>query len=363
MRNKKIKWGIVGTGKSAYNFAKALSLSETGKLIAVASRSDNKAKDFANFFNLPLCFSTYKALSNSLEVDIVYIATPNSCHKGNAELFLKAGKNVLIEKPFTTNVKDAEILANLAKKHNLFLMEAMWTRFVPIFDKIESLINSNEIGEILAFHGSIGQSSKIDEKSSLFKREMGGGATLDLGVYLIYWAYYIFGRPTAIQSNSYNGGTNVDLTTTTILSYGRGKYAQIASSIVTRFSNGGIIYGTKGSIEINHPLYCPTSISICKYPKADTLIEHDTIFGKILTKIKHNSYLKNIYFNYPFLRSFFFKKSVYMPIKGSGLQYMVEGVSRYLLNDNTINKKMISIEDTLAIMEIIDKINSTSREI
>ena len=307
---KIIRWGIVGTGKSAHNFAKALSIINNGSLVAVASRSEDNATSFSKEFNLPLSFSSYKCLANSADVDIVYIATSNSCHKGNAELFLNAGKHVLIEKPFTTNAKDAEILISLAKKHNLFLMEAMWTRFIPAFNKVEQLIESEEIGEVVSFHSTLGQPSKIDKNSNLFNTDMGGGSTLDLGVYLVFWSHYLFGIPTNVQSDVYYGATDVDLTTSTILSYDQGRYAHISSSIVTRFSNNGVIYGTKGAIEIHQPLYCPTKISIIKYSKYSGLIGQQSILSKALQKVKSISLLQNLYINYPLFGRFILRNNI-----------------------------------------------------
>jgi len=255
MSKKIINWGIIGTGKAAHNFAKAFALTKCGKLIAIGSRDKERAKNFAQEFDLFLNFSSYSQLANSSEVDIVYIATPNSCHKENALLCLNSGKNVLIEKPFTTNVQDTKTLIDLAIKNNLFLMEAIWTRFIPAFNKIEQLINSGEIGEIKAFQATLGQPSIINQDSNLFNNSIGGGSLLDLGVYPIFWSQFLFGPPTRVQSNLYSGNTDVDITSSILLNYDQGRQANISSSIVTRFANNGVIYGTKGAIEIHQPLY------------------------------------------------------------------------------------------------------------
>ena len=217
MSKKVINWGVIGTGKVAHNFAKALTITKHGKLIAIGSRDKEKAKKFAQEFDLSLNFSSYLQLANNSEVDIVYIATPNSCHKENALLCLNSGKNVLIEKPFTTNVQDTKTLIDLAIKNNLFLMEAIWTRFIPAFNKIEQLINSGEIGEIKTFQATLGQPSIINQDSNLFNNAMGGGSLLDLGVYLIFWSQFFFGSPTRVQSNLYRGNTDVDITASILL--------------------------------------------------------------------------------------------------------------------------------------------------
>ena len=357
-----INWGIIGTGKSAHNFAKALSITKSGKLVAIGSRDKGNAKNFAHEFGLAFHFPSYSQLASSSEVDIVYIATPNSCHKENALLCLNAGKNVLIEKPFTTNVKDTKILIDLAQEKNLFLMEAMWTYFVPAFSKIEYLIKSGEIGEIMSFQATLGQPSVVNKESNLFNHSMGGGSLLDLGVYPIYWSQFLFGAPIRIQGEAYYGDTDVDLTSSMILSYNQGKQANISSSIVTRFANNGVIYGSKGAIEIHQPLYCPTAISIIKYKGSNASAKNKkSYFGKILDKVKSFPILQNLYVNYPLLGQFILrnrrKTTIYFPIIGNGLQYMAEEVSNYLINQ-TMDSKIIPLTVTMSISETISKAKS-----
>ena len=364
MLSRRINWGIIGTGKSAHNLAQALSMTKSGKLVAISSRKLINAKKFAQEFNLPLYFSSCKEFANNIEIDIVYIATPNSCHKEHALLCLEAGKNVLVEKPFTTNTKDAQILIDLAKKNNLFLMEAMWTRFTPAFIKVEQLIKSGEIGEIVSFQSSLGQPSEIDKSRNLFNGSMGGGATLDLGVYLVFWAHRLFGSPDHVQSSVHYGDTDVDLTSSAILSYGQGKYTHLSSSIISRFLNNGIIYGDKGFIEIRQPLYCPTAFSITKYSEINHFESRQSILRGLLSKIKRSHLLQNLYMNHPLLGRYILgvttKRAIHMPIKGNGLQYMTEEVSRYLLGDKSTNGKIISLSETLATMKVVDKIRRTT---
>ena len=362
MSKKVINWGVIGTGKAAHNFAKALTITKHGKLIAIGSRDKEKAKKFAQEFDLSLNFSSYLQLANNSEVDIVYIATPNSCHKENALLCLNSGKNVLIEKPFTTNVQDTKTLIDLAIKNNLFLMEAIWTRFIPAFNKIEQLINSGEIGEIKAFQATLGQPSIINQDSNLFNNSIGGGSLLDLGVYPIFWSQFLFGPPTRVQSNLYSGNTDVDITSSMLLNYDQGRQANISSSIVTRFANNGIIYGTKGAIEIHQPLYCPTAVSIIKYKEAVASAKNKKSFlSKILDKLKSFPILQNLYVNYPLLGQYILKNrrktTIYFPIKGNGLQYMAEEVSNYLINQ-PMDSKIIPLTVTMSISETIHQAKS-----
>ena len=352
---KFIHWGIIGTGKSAHNFAHALSMTKYGNLIAIGSRNKQRAKEFSNKFHLLEYFSSYLQLVNNSKIDIVYVATPNACHKKDVLLCLNAGKGVLVEKPFTTNIEDAKVLIDVAAEKNLFLMEAMWTRFIPAFNKVEQLISSGEIGEVRSFHATLGQPSIVNKKSNLFNGSMGGGSLLDLGVYPIFWSEFLFGPPTKIQSNIDCGNTDVDLTSSIILSYKNGKQSNIMSSIVTRFSNNGIIYGTKGAIEIHQPLYCPTTISVTRYPK-DNLENKKLLIGKILSVAKRSLFLRNLYANYPLLGQFIGrtnKSTISFPIRGNGLQYMANEVSDYLANQIE-GSKIIALSDTMSVVRTIE---------
>jgi predicted dehydrogenase len=363
LNKEKINWGILGTGKAAYNFAKALSITKNAELVAVASRDEGRAKNFANKFGLLLYFSDYSHLASSSEVDVIYIATPNSCHKDNAVLCLNAGKGVLIEKPFTTNAKDAEILIDLAKKNNLFLMEAMWTRFIPAFNKVEQLIKSGEIGEVMSFQATIGQPSEINKNNNLFKKSMGGGSLLDLAVYPIFWAQYFLGRPIRAQGDLYCGDTDVDLTSSIILSYNKGKYANISSSIITRLISDGVIYGTKGYIEICPPLYCPTVINVIKYGGVNKIKSKKTFFNRIVDRLKKNTLARNLYVNHLWLGQRVLgnvkKTTIRMPIKGNGMQYMIDEVSNYLINQTT-EDNLVTLTITINSLKIIDSIKCNS---
>jgi hypothetical protein len=241
-------------------------------------------------------------------------------------------------------------------------MEAIWTRFIPAFNKIEQLINSGEIGEIKTFQATLGQPSIINQDNNLFNNSMGGGSLLDLGVYPIFWSQFLFGSPTRVQSNLYSGNTDVDITSSILLNYDQGRQANISSSIVTRFANNGVIYGTKGAIEIHQPLYCPTAVSIIKYKEAGASVKNKKSFlSKISDKVKSFPILQNLYVNYPLLGQYILKNrrktTIYLPIKGNGLQYMAEEVSNYLINQ-PMDSKIIPLTVTMSISETIHKAKS-----
>jgi dihydrodiol dehydrogenase / D-xylose 1-dehydrogenase (NADP) len=354
--NKVINWGILGTGKSAHNFAQSFKFVKYGRLVAVGSRDKNKANKFAKEFNLPFSFSSYSRLASNSEVDIVYVATPNSCHKDNALLCLNSGKSVLIEKPFAVNSEEVKILTDTAKNNNLFIMEAIWTRFIPAFDKVEQLIRRGEIGKIVSFNASLGQSSIVNKNNNLFNNLMGGGSLLDLGIYPIFWSEFIFNSSSSVQSVLHYGDTDVDLTSSIIINYSKGRQSVISSSIITRFTNNGFIYGTDGMVEIHQPLYCPTAISVVKYKKNHSLKNKALFFDKIRNLL----FFKNLYANFPLLGQFVLrstiKKTFYFPIKGNGINYMVNEVSKYLTsNKDNKDNKIIPLSTTMSISKIISK--------
>ena len=360
-KGKIINWGIMGSGKRAYDFAKSLATIKHGRLVAVASRNHDRAMDFANTFQISQYYSSYSQLANNSEIDIVYIATPNSCHKENALICLNANKGVLVEKPFTTNADDAKILIDLSQKKKLFLMEAMWTRFIPAFDRIDRLIQSDTIGEVRFFTATLGLPSRVDLKSNLFNSVMGGGSILDLGVYPIFLSEYFFGSPMTVKSSAYYGDTDVDLMTTVILNYSRGRQASITSSITNRLSNNGYIYGTKGMIEIHQPLYCPTALTVVSYGKEEHVKGGSILMKKALDYARSSSLLKNLYANHPLIGQFLLRNrrkfTINLPIKGNGLQYMAEDVSNYLINRPS-KSNIIPLSSTMSVMQTIEKIRA-----
>jgi len=190
---KTINWGIIGAGNISSYFATALNGMENTKITAVASRNLEKAKEFAEKYSCSKAYGSYEELANDSEIDVVYIGTPHTEHKGNAELCLKSGKSVLCEKPFTLNEKDTRYLAQLAKEHNLFLMEAMWTKFLPVTKQVKNWIAEGKIGKVKNMKISFGFQAEINEANRLFNYELAGGALLDVGVYPINYAVHLIG--------------------------------------------------------------------------------------------------------------------------------------------------------------------------
>jgi len=253
-KENNIKWGIIGLGNIASQFAADLSLIKDAKLTAVASRDIIKGKEFAEKFNALKVYDSYDLIFEDPEVEIIYIATPHNSH---AELSIKAlenGKHVLCEKPMALSYKDAQRMIEASKKHNKFFMEAFWTRFIPSVQDVLQKINNNAIGQInyikadFAFHGS------ETENKRLFDKELGGGALFDIGVYPLFLSYILLGNPKEIIAKAIKNKNDIDLQTSMILQY-EAAQSILHASIVSESDMKAVISGTKGRIELNAPWF------------------------------------------------------------------------------------------------------------
>ena len=250
---KKIRWGLLGPGGIAHKFADALKAIPDAEIIAVGSRDHQRANTFADTFNVLYRHGSYSELANNPEVDVVYVATPHPFHKACAMLCLEAGKAVLCEKPFTVDAEQAEALIACAREHKQFLMEAMWTRFIPVMVKVREWLADGVIGEPRMLTADFGNQVALtaeNMKGRLFALELAGGAMLDIGVYTVSLASMVFGMPTQITSLAHIGETGVDEQAAVLLGYDAGQIASLSCAITTRTSQDARIFGTKGAIHI-----------------------------------------------------------------------------------------------------------------
>ena len=249
----KIRWGILGPGGIAHKFADALKAIPDAEIVAVGSRDLQRADAFADTFDVPHRHGSYVELANNPEVDVVYVATPHPFHKACAMLCLEAGKAVLCEKPFTVDAEQAEALIACAREHKQFLMEAMWTRFIPVMVKVREWLADGAIGEpcmLTADFGNRVELSVENLEGRLFRPELAGGALLDIGVYTVSLASMVFGTPTTVTGLAHIGETGVDERSAILLGYDAGQIANLSCAITTRTSQDARIFGTQGAIHI-----------------------------------------------------------------------------------------------------------------
>jgi predicted dehydrogenase len=257
-----LRWGILGTGSIAHTFASDLAFTDDGVIGAVGSRSQSAADNFGADFGVPLRFDSYEALVSCDAIDVVYVATPHPMHFSNAMLALNNGKPVLVEKAFTMTAVEARDLVTAARAKGLFLMEAMWTRFLPHVIALRTLINGGVLGDIVAVEADHGQWFALDGASRLFAPDLGGGALLDLGVYPVSFASMILGTPdrlTALVSPTLNG---VDGQTSMLFGYANGAHAVLTCTSRARTATRACVSGTDARVEVDSDFYAPSSITI-----------------------------------------------------------------------------------------------------
>lgn len=260
--SKTYNWGIIGPGKIAHKFAQDLSKLDNARLSAVASRSQDRADEFARQYSAPYAYDSYEALLECPELDVVYIATPHSEHYTNTMTCLEAGIPVLCEKAFAFNAKEAKEMADLAQRKQVFLMEALWTRFLPTTQKILELIQSDAIGRVLSVKADFGFKAGYDPNSRLFNPELAGGALLDIGIYPVFIAYLMMGSPERIQALARMGQTGVDEELGLIFQMADGRMAHLHATLLANTKTEAFIYGEKGTIHIHTRWHEPTHFSL-----------------------------------------------------------------------------------------------------
>ncbi len=248
---ERMNWGVIGCGGIATKFAGSLAALEKGTLLAAASRTPGKAAEYAENHGVERVYTDYASLAADPDVDIVYVATTHNFHHENVKLCLENGKHVLCEKPFTVNARQAEELIALARANRLFLMEALWTRFLPAIRKMKTLIDDGAIGEARTVQSSFCINPERDETHRLKNKALAGGALLDLGVYPINLAALVFGeQPEKITSSAEIGPTGVDYGSFYHFDYAGGRRAILHASCVETSPSSAVVQGTKGYIQL-----------------------------------------------------------------------------------------------------------------
>jgi predicted dehydrogenase len=253
---------VLGTGAIAAVFAGDLTRTASGDARAVGSRRPESAQRFADRFGIPNRHGSYEALVADPEVDAVYVATPAARHHADALLALRAGKPALVEKPFTMNAAEARELVSTARALGVFLMEAMWTRFLPHFVEIRGLLARRALGDIVTVSADHGQWFAEEPGFRLFAPELGGGALLDLGIYPVSFASMVLGAPDRIASFVQRAFTGVDGQTSMIFSYSGGAHALLTCTLRADSPTRAAIVGTEARVEIDGDFYAPSSFML-----------------------------------------------------------------------------------------------------
>ena len=316
---EKVRWGILAPGIIARKFATGLSFLADAEIVAVGSRTQESGERFAQEFDVPTIHVGYEKLAADPNVDAIYIASPHSFHAEQSILCLEQGKAVLCEKPFTINAAEARRVVDAARANHCFLMEAMWTRHLPMTAKMRALVADGVIGDIRMITGDLGFRTGFNPHGRLFAPELGGGGLLDVGVYPISLVSMFLGKPARIVSMADIGETGVDEQAAAIFGFPGGEMAIIHTAIRTNTLRECAIMGTDGQIRLHAPALSTTHITVSQTGKEPEEIE--------------------------------------VPYVGNGYNYQAAEVHRCLKEGLTESPNM-PLDETISIMETMDAIRA-----
>jgi predicted dehydrogenase len=262
--SRTVRWGIIGPGRIASQVINDFPYVAGAEALAVASRSIERAQAFATDHGLARAYGSYAEIMSDQDVDAVYIATPHPQHYAIALAAIAAGKAALVEKTFTATVAGAEEIITAARQQRVFVMEAMWTRFQPAIVTARSLIDDGAIGGVRQVQADLGVDRPYDPADRLFDPAQGGGAMLDLGVYVVSFAQYFLGTPDRIAVNGSLTPTGVDAEAGVLLGYDDGRVATLLMSLKHHTPGAARIHGTKGWIEVPPRFHHPHRIVLCR---------------------------------------------------------------------------------------------------
>jgi len=258
-----IRWGIIGCGAISGKFAAALKSLENARLAAAGARDAERAADFAAKHGFEKSYGSYQELAADPDIDVVYIGSIHPAHMKNTLLCIENGKSVLCEKPFAMNAHQAETMIDSARAAEVFLMEAMWTRFLPAVKQLRKFLAEGLIGDVSCFGADFGFRAERNLEGRILNPQLGGGSLLDVGIYPVSFASMVFGcQPTQIESMVEIGPTGVDEKAVFIMDYGNNRLANITCSINTNTSSEAVIAGTKGYIKLHRKFWSLEKMTI-----------------------------------------------------------------------------------------------------
>lgn len=257
--NHKIRWGILGCGNIAAKFASDLIYVNDAELVSVGSRSLLVADEFAKRFSAPHSHGSYEALVADKAVDVIYVATPHGLHHEHVLLCAENKKAVLCEKAFAINLKQTKDMLTAAVRNQVFLMEALWTKFLPNYAAVQKMLQEGMLGDIRSMQTSFGFIPKTPHAARIYDPKLGGGTILDIGIYNVFMVMAVLGKPEAIEACMTPAHTGVDEQCAITFRYGNGAIAQLFSTFSSNLATEAYINGTKGRIRLTHRFYSPAA--------------------------------------------------------------------------------------------------------
>lgn len=313
-----LRWGIIGTGQIAKKFATGLTSASGHALIAVGSRSAENAATFGDAFSVPNRHLSYEALVADPEVDVVYVATPHPYHREYSIMAMSAGKPVLCEKPFALNAGETREMIEYSRQHNVFLMEAMWPRFQPIYYWIREQIATGLLGDVRLILADVGWSGTFNPASRMYDPALGGGILLDCGVYALSLASMILGTPDKVTGFATLGKSNIDEQGVISLGYTNGALASLANTVQANPVMLARICGTDATFALTE-WWRPLDVTVHRQGKSSEVIPFDPT--------------------------------------GNGFQYEAQEVARCIAA-GLIESPIMPLDETLAIVETMDELRA-----
>ena len=315
-----IRWGVLAPGRIARKFAEGLQDADGAELVAVGSRSAERAQAFADEFGVSRVHCGYEELVDDSEVDAIYVASPHPFHAEHTILCLEAGKAALCEKPFTVNALQADRVVAAARRTGVFCMEAMWTRFIPTMVRLRELLGEGAIGEPRMLNADFGFRAGWDPESRLLNPELAGGGLLDVGIYPLSLASMVFGAPEATASVSHIGDSGVDEQAAVLLRYAAGQIAICYTAARTNTPHLAFIMGTDAQMWLGDSWWNGRALEI-RRPGADApeIIEPER--------------------------------------KGNGYNYEAEEVGR-CLREGLPESPVMGLDESLSIVQTMDQIRA-----
>jgi predicted dehydrogenase len=315
-----VRWGILGAGHIASKLARDLVLVPGVVLQAVASRSREKAAGFCEDLDIPRRYDKYSDIAADPDVDVVYIATPHAFHRDHSILCMDAGKAVLCEKPFALNRHQARDMVDAARRNGVFLMEALWTRFLPVIRRVHDTVASGTLGSVKLLCADFGFIGGGYPDGRLFRPDLGGGALLDVGIYPITLAFLLLGHPDDVRSLCRIGSTGVDEQCAMVFGYPERALAVLSASVVAKTAQEAMVFGTEGTIRMHAPWWRTTLVTVA-WNNGET-------------------------------------EDIRLPMPGNGFTYEIEEVMDCLRKGETESETM-PLAETLAVMGVMDRMRES----
>jgi predicted dehydrogenase len=356
-----VRFGVVGTGTMARRFAAALMHAEGAALAAVASRSSERAARFAARCGGAFAHAhgSYEALLADDTVDVVYVATPHHRHRDDCLAAIAARKAVLCEKPFARDAAEAREVIAAARRQRVFCMEAMWTRFVPAYRRMIELVARGELGDPRLLVADFSVPVEHDPANRFFNRDLGGGALLDRGVYVVAMAHDLFGPPVEIQSMVVPAATGVDAQAAAVLRHAGGRLAVLTVSLSVYAGNEAVLAGTRGRLRLLEPLACPPALATRGAPVV-TASEPDgdaSLTRRLKALARRSALLRRAY-----ALVGGGARRIDLPPTGNGYVHEIDEVVRCIRAGRT-ESGIMPLDHSYAVLETLDAIRGASRDL